>query len=126
MKKSLARLFASSALAFSIAFIVVGCGSETTLDSNKLQAEFGSASGDVKADADKAIAAINAKKYGEAVTALSMLMSRSNDMSQAQILAAEETFVSANVLMFERGDKDSAAEAKANKDALNAQATGSE
>lgn len=123
MKKSLISLFASCALAL----FVVGCGSETTLDSTKLEDTFGDMPpGDVKTDADKAIAAINAKKYSEAVTALSMLMSRSNDMSQAQILAAEETFVSANVLMFERGDKDSAAEAKANKDALNAQATGSE
>ncbi|GEM_PF-2123279 len=123
MKKSLITLVASCV----VTLFLVGCGkSEQTLDSAKLNAEFGSTSGEIKADADKAIAAINAGKINEAITALDLLITHSNDLNQAQIDAATEAFVMANVIVFEQGDKSSAAEAKANAEALKNQAKGSE
>ncbi len=122
MKKSLITIVASCALAL----FVVGCGSEEKLDSSKLQSEFASTSGEIKASADKAVAAINAGNINEAITALDVLISHSNDLSQAQIDAATEAFVVANVVVFEKGDAESAAQAKSKADELKAQAKGSE
>jgi hypothetical protein len=122
MKKS---LFTFIAACFTSAFLV-GCGGEATVDTSKLQSQFASASGDAKAEVDKAITAINSGDMRGAVSSLGKVMTMSNDLSQAQLTAVEEAFVMANVVVLEQGDAQSAAESKANKSALQDQAQGSE
>jgi len=122
MKKSLFTWLASCALAVCL----VGCGSETTVDSTKLKAEFSGASAEIKTEADAAAAAIDSGDMRAAVASLGKVLSFSNDLSQAQINAAEEAFVLANVVLVEKGDAQSKAESKANKSELQNQAQGAE
>ena len=122
MKKSLITMFAVCAVAFGTA----GCKKEENVDTAKLQSAFASAPAEVKADVDKAVAAIGANDYKTAISLLSTVLTKSNELGQAQLDAAGEAFVMANVILQDRGAAMSAAEAKAKAGELNAQAKGSE
>ena len=122
MKKSFVSFFATCA----IALFMVGCGSEEKVDSAQLKSQFGSASGEIKDAADKAISAIDSQNMSAAIQALGTLIAHSNDLSQAQLDAAQQAFVSVNVIAFDKGNAESEAKSQADKDALEAQAKGSE
>jgi hypothetical protein len=57
---------------------------------------------------------------------LDTVLSKSNELGGAQLEAAGEAFVLANVILQQRGNELSAAQAKADADALENQAKGSE
>lgn len=114
------------AAVLSVSLLLVGCGGKTTVTTDALEKEFSSAPPEIKQDADAAIAAINSDSYFAAVQSLNKLIAKSNDLNQAQITAARDTFVLASARAFEEGDAASKQEAKSNKDALEQQAQGSE
>lgn len=120
MKKQLIAFFSACLLAV----IAVGCGSETTMDSAKFDQAFASASGDIKTSADKVSAAIKSQDMRGAIDAVASIISKSNELSQAQIDAANEVFVLANVIISEKGQQASATEAKTKADDLTKQAQG--
>ena len=122
MKKSFIAMLAAGTLAV----IGMGCSGESKVNTAKLQQEFGSASGELKANVDKAVAAINAGNLREGIIALGLVISKSNELSQAQFNAAGEAWTLANDLVMKTGGATSAAEAKKNADALKAQSGGSQ
>ena len=122
MKKTFIAMLAAGTLAV----IGMGCSGESKVNTAKLQQEFGNASGEVKANVDKAVAAINAGNLREGIIALGLVISKSNDLSQAQFNAAGEAWTLANDLVMKTGGAATAAEAKKNADALKAQSGGSQ
>lgn len=114
MKKHLTALFAACLLAV----IAVGCGSETTLDSAKFDQAFASASGEIKTAADKVSSAIKSNDLRATLDSVAVVIAKSNELSQAQIDAANEVFVLANVIIAEKGQRQSASEAKSKADEL--------
>ena len=122
MKKSFIAMLTAGALAI----IGAGCGGETKVDTAKLQQEFSGASGEIKENVEKAVTAIKAGNLREGITALGFVLTKSNELSQAQFNAAGEAWTLANDLIMKTGGAASAAEAKAKADELKKQSGGTQ
>jgi hypothetical protein len=122
MKKSFIALLTICLIGFG----VTGCKKEENVDTAKLQSAFAGAPAEIKEMVDKAAAAIGSNDYKTAISLLDTVLSKSNELGGAQLEAAGEAFVLANVILQQRGNELSAAQAKADADALENQAKGSE
>jgi len=109
-----------------IGFGSIGCKKEESVDTAALQSAFASAPAEIKEQVDKAVTALGASDYKTAISILDTVLTKSNELGQAQLDAAGRAFVAANVILQTTGAAASAAEAKAKAGELNAQAKGSE
>ncbi|HAV65566.1 MAG TPA: hypothetical protein DCY13_24720 [Verrucomicrobiales bacterium] len=120
MKKQLIALCTACVLAV----VMIGCKGEAKVETAKFEQAFAGSSGEIKEAADKVAADVKANNLAAALDSINKIMTKSNELSQAQLDAAGEVFVMLNVASFERGAKQSATEAKSKADELQKQATG--
>jgi hypothetical protein len=120
MKKSLAALL----IACFVAVGVTGCAKEEKVDTAALQSAFSAAPADIKEMVDKAVAALGANDYKSAISLLATVITKTNELGQAQLDAAGLAFATANSILQTRGSEIAAAEAKAKKAELEAQGQG--
>lgn len=117
MKKSFVVLL----LACFVAVGVIGCAKEEKVDTAALQSAFSGAPADIKEMVDKAVTAFGASDYKSAISLLATVITKTNELGQAQLDAAGRAFASATSILQTRGAEISAAEAKAKKAELEAQ-----
>ncbi len=122
MKKSIIALLAACVVAFGTA----GCSKEANIDTAQLQSAFTAAPPEIKEKVDKALAAIKSNDYKSAISLLATVITKTNELGQAQLDAAGRAFALANEILQFRGAEISAAEAKAKAADLNAQSKSSQ
>jgi len=121
MKKTFNVLLFACALALG----AVGCSKEENVDTAGLTSAFASAPPEIKEMVDKAVAAINANDYRNAISLLDTVLTKSNELGQVQMDAAGLAFVLSNEILRTRGAAIAAAEAKAKAAELEAQSKSS-
>lgn len=117
MKKSLVAFLTACVLSFGL----VGCKKEENVDTGALQSAFASAPPEIKEMVDKAVAAFGVSDYKTAISLLATVITKTNELGQAQLDAAGLAFATANSILQTRGAEISAAEAKSKKADLEAQ-----
>jgi len=122
MKKSLVSLLTACVITFGL----VGCAKEEKVDTAALQSAFSAAPAEIKEMVDKAVAAFGVSDYKTAISLLATVITKTNELGQAQLDAAGMAFATANSILQTRGAELSAAEAKAKKDELEAQGKGAQ
>jgi hypothetical protein len=122
MKKTFNVLLFACALALG----AVGCSKEVNVDTAALSSAFASAPPEIKEMVDKAVAAINANDYKNAISLLDTVLTKSNELGQVQMDAAGLAFVLSNQILRERGAAIAAAEAKTKAAELEAQSKASQ
>jgi hypothetical protein len=120
MKKSLAALLITCFVAVGL----TGCAKEEKVDTAALQSAFAAAPADLKEMVDKSVAALGANDYKSAISLLATVITKTNELGQAQLDAAGMAFATANSILQTRGSEIAAAEAKAKKAELEAQGKG--
>ncbi len=120
MKKSFIAVLTACVLTLGL----VGCAKEEKVDTAALQSAFSSAPADIKEMVDKAVAAFGASDYKTAISLLATVITKTNELGQAQLDAAGLAFATANSIVQTRGAEISAAEAAAKKAELEAQGKG--
>ncbi len=119
--KALSNTFKTILFACALVLGAVGCSKEENVDTAALASAFASAPPEIKEMVDKAVAAINANDYRNAISLLNTVLTKSNELGQAQMDAAGLAFVLANEILRERGVAIGAAEAKAKAAEIEAQ-----
>jgi hypothetical protein len=122
MKKTFNVLLFACALALG----AVGCSKEVNVDTAALSSAFASAPPEIKEMVDKAVAAINANDYKNAISLLDTVLTKSNELGQVQMDAAGLAFVLSNEILRTRGAAIAAAEAKTKAAELEAQSKASQ
>jgi hypothetical protein len=64
------KIICTLAVAVTVAFLGFGCGHDHSVNTSKLESSFASADASLKSSVDKAVAAIKAEKWSEAIAHL--------------------------------------------------------
>jgi hypothetical protein len=93
------------AAAVSMLALVSGCKAKHSVDTGRLSTGFASASGDLKANVDKAIAAIKAENHAEAIDTLSVI-AEAEGLTDDQKQAMMDTLIDIQVIVSENPPTD--------------------